>query len=238
MNNTSNNSCNNNNTPLVHRVPHPPHRLLQRRFLRRQVWGQGPLQLLHPLGHPLPMDFHPVYLQVCPHSGFLVHSGFQVAQPDCPLYYLGDPEAPQIYPLKYLESTPCIHGSFLEDFLVVLIYQNFCFHFENQREFAQPSALVNCLNWSKLSRRTSMLWELKEKSLPKILTCQKHRSKSGSKIVERNTNVSSRKTNSNNNSNNKNPLQIKTTTITTARLIVETALSVRAVTAELAVWLQ
>ena len=57
----------------------------------------------------------------------------------------------------------------------VLIYQNFCFHFVNQRESAQPSVLVNCWNWSKHLRRTSMLWELREKSLPKISTCQKHR---------------------------------------------------------------
>ena len=39
---------------------------------------------------------------------------------DCPHYFLG-PVAQVVlkYPLKYLESTLCIRGSFLDDFLVV-----------------------------------------------------------------------------------------------------------------------
>ena len=46
---------------------------------------------------------------------------------DCPHYFLG-PVAQVVlkYPLKYLESTLCIRGSFLDDFLVVSVFSCCC----------------------------------------------------------------------------------------------------------------
>ena len=57
----------------------------------------------------------------------------------------------------------------------VQLYQNSCFHFANQREFARLLVLVSYLNWSKRLRKTNMWLGLRERSSQRPSTCRRHR---------------------------------------------------------------